>query len=125
MEGNGEFKELNDMFGQFDNMFSGFDRMFDNVFSDSFFGRSFSPFRSFGMPTLSMPRIAIAFPSVETKTEENTEKGVKSNPEVDPVLSKKREINALRQEMKAAAEAEDYEKAAELRDKLRTMENNG
>lgn len=123
MEGNGEFKELNDMFGQFDSMFSGFDRMFNNVFSDPFFGRTFSPFRSFGMPTLVMPRIAFAVPANATQTEEKTETGNKADPRVDPELSKKREINALREEMKAAAEAENYEKAAEIRDKLRKMEN--
>ena len=48
------------------------------------------------------------------------EKEVKA--EVDPELAKRREINALRHRMKMAAEAEDFEKAAELRDKIRGME---
>lgn len=42
--------------------------------------------------------------------------------EADPELVKRREINALRNQMKMAAEAEDFEKAAELRDKIRSME---
>ena len=42
--------------------------------------------------------------------------------EADPEIVKRREINAIRHQMKMAAEAEDFEKAAELRDKIRGME---
>ena len=42
--------------------------------------------------------------------------------EVDPEIAKRREINALRHQMKMAARAEDFEKAAELRDKIRSLE---
>ena len=42
--------------------------------------------------------------------------------EADPELVKRREISALRHQMKMAADAEDFEKAAELRDKIRSME---
>ena len=37
----------------------------------------------------------------------------------------KRELVALRQQLKKAVAAEDYEKAIELRDKIRSMEQNG
>ena len=46
-----------------------------------------------------------------------TEKSV-----ADPELSRRREINALRNQMKKAADAEDFEKAAEIRDRIRSLE---
>ena len=42
--------------------------------------------------------------------------------EVDPEIAKRREINILRHQMKMAANAEDFEKAAEIRDKIRGLE---
>ena len=42
---------------------------------------------------------------------------------VDPELARRRERNELREQMRAAAEAEDYEKAARLRDRLKALEN--
>ena len=42
--------------------------------------------------------------------------------DVDPEIAKRREINILRHKMKMAAQAEDFETAAELRDKIRSME---
>ncbi len=42
---------------------------------------------------------------------------------VDPELSRQREINSIREKMKSAAENEDYETAAKLRDQLKSMEN--
>lgn len=37
-------------------------------------------------------------------------------------IRRRRELGALREQLSAAVQAEDYEKAAELRDKLRAME---
>ena len=42
--------------------------------------------------------------------------------EVDKAIAHKREILALREQMHRAARAEDYEKAAKLRDQLKTLE---
>ena len=39
-----------------------------------------------------------------------------------PELSKKRELNALREQLRLAVEKEEYEKAAELKAKLRALE---
>jgi protein arginine kinase activator len=106
-----------------ENVFSGFDSMFDNFFSGfgDFFGRSpfFGGFDSFAMPTMVMPRIQFVLQGADASQKvaepETQEKA-------DPELSKRRELNALREQMKAAAEAEDYEKAAQIRDKLRELE---
>ena len=41
---------------------------------------------------------------------------------MDPEISRRRELNMLREEMRRAAENEEYEKAAEIRDRIRKME---
>ena len=43
----------------------------------------------------------------------------------DAKLLKRREINALREQMRIAAEREDFEKAASLRDEIRKLEESG
>ena len=123
LEGTGELKELNDAFAEVDSMFDDFDRMMQNMWSTPFMGRRLSPFGSYYMPSMVMPRIGTTQrtatnETAETKTETKTERDG-----IDPELSRKREINALREEMKAAAEREDYEKAAELRDKIKNLES--
>ena len=40
---------------------------------------------------------------------------------IDEEMQKRREMNALREQMRIAAQNEDFEKAAELRDKLKEM----
>ena len=42
--------------------------------------------------------------------------------EVDGEMLKRREINAIREQMRIAAEREDFEKAAQLRDQIRQLE---
>ena len=81
---------------------------------EDFFGGSFlaDPFAALGAP-----RIEISFP--EAARPETTQ----SAPDgVDPELSRRRELNALREQLHSAVESEDYEQAARLRDKLRAME---
>lgn len=118
--------------------------MFGDMFSDGFFGGSLFDGRSAGgllgsffgrdpfegffgnsllspFAMLGMPKIEISFPEAGNRTAEKSAAAGKSD--TDPELARKRELNALREQMKAAAEAEDYEKAAELRDKLRAMES--
>ena len=91
---------------------------FEAFFGGSLFGRS--PFAALGAPMIEIrfPDAGKAAPEPEQKPESG------ERPQIDPELSKKREMNALREQMRAAAENEDYERAAELRDKLRAMEKN-
>lgn len=108
-----------------EDVFSGFDRMFDGFFSplDSLFGNGRSVFEdldSFMMPTLVMPRIKLVLR--EKDDEAKAKEAVTERPEEDPELSRRRRINALREQMKAAAEKEDYEQAAKIRDQLRELE---
>jgi len=103
------------------NLFADADNMFENMLS-RFFGRSrrmfdvFRPFSgmSFAMPTMLMPRVEIRL---------ENENGQEESAVADPELKKEREINALRTQMKEAAENEDFEKAAEIRDRIKNMES--
>lgn len=115
-----------------DNEFFGKD-MFEDLFNDFFGGRSLfgrSLFDGFGlMPsmlrTLTLPRFDILFDGVETeqKTENKTEAKTEEKPvEVDPEISRKRELNALREQLKKAVGEENYEEAIVLRDKIRELE---
>lgn len=113
----GENVEM-DMDKVFNDAFRDFDNMFDGFFGGFFGRRSLNPFGSFGLPTMMMPRLAFA----PAKTEEAEEKPAEKRTEVDAELSKRREVNELREQMRAAAEAEDYERAAEIRDKIKEME---
>ncbi len=62
------------------------------------------------------------FPVFVTGAPERTAEPERTS--VDPELAAQREKNALREQMKAAAQAEDYEKAAQLRDQLKALEQN-
>ena len=97
--------------------------LFDSVFSRGF-SRAFLPMPMFGfglLPTRAL-RSEAGLPAdecgcgCETKEKEATEG------HVDEDMQKRREINAIREQMRLAAESEDYEKAAELRDRARQME---
>lgn len=107
------------MFGN--NMFGG--GMFDSMFSDAYrsflapAGRGFfSDFDRFMMPVAAIPRMEMVVRSDEEAQKEK----VAVTP--DPELSKRRELNALREQLKSAVEAEEFEKAAELRDTIREFE---
>ena len=118
-----------------------FDRMFG---ADEFFG-SMSPFGSsgsflplplFGLMTpfgglrqmrLGMPNSACACEDDcqdKNAGEDAILKGVGKCPEaeVDGEMQGRREINVLREQMRCAAEKEDFEKAAQLRDQIRSLE---
>jgi len=133
----GEFDMGRSFFAEADRMFdmafAGFDRFggFDSF--DRFFGfprrRALSPWGfGYAMPALVIPRPCVsgecAAPAEAAAPADAapTEAAAPAASEADPELKKRREINALREEMRAAAEAEDFEKAAEIRDKLREME---
>lgn len=99
------------------NLLSGF--FGEDPFEGFFGSRMWSPFAMLGMP-----KIEISFPeagSGEAAPAAAQETG-KQEAGVDPELSKKRQINQLRAQMKAAAKNEEYEKAAQLRDQLKALE---
>jgi len=107
-----------------ENFFGGdiFGSMFNDFFQD--FGKSarFGYFPDFGrmmIPVMTFPRIELAV----KKDEAQDEKAVAGNApaEKDEAMSRKREANLLREQLKAAVEAEEFEKAAQLRDKIREI----
>lgn len=111
--------------------------MFENFFRepfglmDSFFRDPFGSFgtltdgffgRSLLAPTLEAPsvNISVGEPEKATQTEEKQADNIPSD--AGEEFRKKRELFALRHQMKVAVRAEDFEKAAELRDKIRELE---
>ncbi len=120
--------------------------MFDGFLSDSFFSRPMSLIDSFfsspfGMlsdgffgsrmlaPTIALPRVMIKVDDEGSKGEcsckstETAEKKSDNIPEsVNDELRTKRELHQLRHELKCAIRNEEFEKAAELRDKIRELE---
>lgn len=99
-------------------------------FFEPFFTRG-SLLSGFGMPGLArtMLRPMLAFPRFEIgmlspqpreATEEKAEEG--TSPAVDEGLKARREAEMLREQLRSAVEREDYEKAIELRDRLRALE---
>ena len=111
-----------DFFAETDNFFRGFQDMFDG-----FFGRN-SLFGGFGMMPMAMlfPRMSLrldsAAPQGSATTQAKPEAAPAADPETDPELAKKRELNMLRQQMQDAIAKEEFEKAAEIRDKIREMD---
>lgn len=108
-------------------MFRGTEKMFNSMLGD-FFGRGLSPFTGFGLEAPEFMRL----PWLEEPTSDRqcscgcdcTEHAKPAEKEtVDPVLNRRREINALRHQMKEAARTEDFEKAAQLRDRLHKLES--
>lgn len=112
----------NRMFGKdmFVNGFgSMFDSMFGNFYRDFFAPVSrgfFSDLNSYMMPMMAPPMMEMF---VHSDEEERKEK-VSTAPDAE--MSRRREINALREQLNNAIKAEEYEKAAELRDKIRGLE---
>ena len=116
-EKSGDYMNTSNMFAEMENMFNGF------------FGRDrfLSGWDDFGfrMPTMLLPRINIMLgghPSAETGVSEAKPEIGHSGQSVDPEMSKRREINELRNQMEAAAKEENYEKAIELREQLKKLE---
>jgi hypothetical protein len=107
-----------------DSFFGGdiFNTMFNNFFSGfAIPTRSFFP--EFGrviIPVMNLPRIELAVKKDEAAKEEATAE--KTAVEKDEVMSRRREANLLRSQLSAAIESEEFEKAAELRDKIRELE---
>ena len=99
----------------FNEAFDSFDRIFDDMWSGFFTRPLFGSF-GFGVPALMTAPAREKKETAEAKTEEKKTEGL------DPELSKRREINALREELNTAVKEENFEKAIELRDKLRELQ---
>lgn len=83
-------------------------------------------FGGFGMvlPTFVIPTVGIIMPGVgPAEREEVPEKTIEIKTEVDDEMKKRRELNVMREQMRQAAESEDFEKAAALRDSIKALEN--
>lgn len=101
--------------------FGSFDRMFDGFFGD-FFAPERALLRSFGSFGAPMRGIMapLAVMPAPCAPREETESRVPADAGED--IRRRREKLALREQLNAAVQAEDYEKAIELRDKLKAME---
>ncbi|MBQ8974803.1 MAG: UvrB/UvrC motif-containing protein, partial [Oscillospiraceae bacterium] len=106
--------------------------MFDSMFSGfaDFFGsrRRALPFGGFGMPTMLLPELLMPGFGRQSDTAEETgaENAVNEQSQAqtaaDGEMNVRRQINMLRSQMQDAVNAEEFEKAAELRDKIRELE---
>ena len=108
-----------------DNFFGGdiFEAMFNNFFngfSAPSRGGFFPEFSRVMIPVMSFPRIEFAVKKDEGTEENKVEE--KAAVEKDEVMSRRREANLLREQLRTAIESEEFEKAAELRDKIRELE---
>lgn len=76
-------------------------------------------------PTFIIPTVGVMVPG--TAREENSghpsEAPAEEKPEIDTEMQKRREMNILREQMRQAVEAENFEKAAAIRDSIKTLEN--
>lgn len=111
-------------------MFARTERMMDRMMG-SFFGNSLLPFSSFELPTAEVFSLPEAGTDAPVRGEEAPREGFGveqetahggTTPGVDPEMDRRRRINVLRRRMHEAADQEDYETAARLRDELRQLE---
>ena len=104
------------------------EQSFEEIFAD-LFGmrpnrRMLSGYSMF-QPTFLIPTLFVTddsnVASTDIKPVEKERADVKV--EVDEEMKKRREINVLREQMRQAVETEAFEKAAELRDTIKKLEN--
>ena len=88
---------------------------FRTPFGGMFGGRMLSP-------TLTMPRFALKEQESEASTEAVQEKTDNIPEDAGEAIRSRRELIALKHQLRNAVRAEDYEKAIELRDKIKDME---
>lgn len=101
-----------DIFGDFEELFDG---MFRGFFPTA--GRSV-----FSLPRMTVPRLEIRMSGCGNGACETAEPARKPDTGADPVMQKKRELNMLRRQMRRAAADENFEEAAKLRDRIRSLE---
>ena len=115
--------------GYANDLFFDTDSIFENMLS-GFFGRRslLRPWGGFGfgLPAMTLPRLAL--PRVEIRLDDGscTECGEHAEekaeqPAADTEDARRRELNALNEQMRKYAEEEEFEKAAEIRDRIRKM----
>ena len=106
-----------------------FSREIDRMFADFFsprrsllpdFGLFGSPLRSIMAPSFPRVNIVIGAPQTAAETPSGTESKIPED--AGEEVRAKREAEALRHQLDEAVKAEDFERAIELRDKLREME---
>lgn len=119
-EGFGEvmdYKPMSAFAGAMESMFGDFFSPRRSLLSDfGFFGPSV---RSIMAPSFPLVNLVVEAPKPERSLSEN-EKSIPDDAGED--VKQRREREALRAQLDAAVKAEDYEKAIELRDKLRELE---
>lgn len=111
-------------------MFGG---MFDTVFGDFFMSpRSMiSAFNMFGSPMRRMiapvfPRVQIVIGEPRTAAaQQSSEAETKIPEDAGEEVKARRELAALKAQLETAVKAEDFEKAIELRDRIRELEKEG
>lgn len=101
---------------------------FEDAFTELFGGKpNRRMFGGFGMmiPTFIIPTIGLV-----VSDDKNTQSEPQPSPAptevtgvIDEEMKLRRELNVLREQMRSAAEEENYEKAAVLRDSIRRLEN--
>lgn len=122
-------QQRDDVFSDFFGRRSLFDSFFADPFSlmDGFFPRR-SLFGSL-LPTMTLPRLRVAPPEqakaeaaapAEQAAQEETEKAIPQD--AGEEIRMLRELNALKHQLREAVYTEDFEKAIELRDKIRELE---
>ena len=123
-----KYEQEDETFTGMEDMFRRMDRMTSRMFSQPLFDWGFGGFM---LPAFVMPGLGLLTRGDEEETEEqsgeSTEQPVAEKQEVpvisaDEKLSRRRQINALREQMRKAAVNEEYEEAARLRDQIREME---
>lgn len=105
---------MDNFFGRsmFDPVFPGFSGGLFAPMSHSFF----PSFDRFMTPVMTFPRVELVVKDdKETRREKVPVK-------MDAEMSRRRELNALKEQLNTAVRAEQYEKAAELRDRIREFE---
>ena len=109
---------MEEMF-DFRSMMSGFNPLFTGR---NYFMPQMLPFTGFGMPSFFTvrPLIEAGSCSADQKCGCSERAASDTGSEVDGDMKERRE---LYMQMRAAAESEDFEKAAELRDKIKEMES--
>lgn len=109
--------------------------MFDNFFKEpfgvlmgSFFREPFGSFtdgffgRNLIAPTLTVPEVNISVGESEKATESEPRKTDNIPKDAGAEFRAKRELHVLKHQLRAAIQTEEFEKAAELRDKIRELE---
>lgn len=109
-------------FGSFGGLFGG---MFSDFFAPersllSSFGSFGAPLRGIMAPSMAIPVVNVICGEDGCTPCEASEAGIPADAGAE--IRRRRELEAVKQQLSAAVSAENYERAAELRDKLRAME---